>query len=74
MGENSLKNMISLTALTERELQIAEYVSCGYSNKRIASDLWLSVRTVEAHVSSALVKVGVNNRTKLAAWYMVQSH
>jgi hypothetical protein len=38
------------------------------TNKAVAADLQLSVRTVESHVRNALAKVGLENRTQLAAW------
>lgn len=37
----------------------------GASNREIASALYLSVRTVESHISSLLAKTGCRNRTQL---------
>jgi DNA-binding CsgD family transcriptional regulator len=56
-----------LGALTEREREIARLVSEGASNPEIAKQLFLSRKTVERHISNVFRKVGVRNRTELAA-------
>lgn len=56
-------------ALTPRERQVAALVADGESNKAIARRLFVSIRTVEAHVQNALVKLGLRSRTELALWY-----
>jgi DNA-binding CsgD family transcriptional regulator len=53
--------------LSERELQIARLVAGGSSNPEIASQLFLSRKTVEHHVSNILAKLGLRNRAELAA-------
>ncbi|HEV2770056.1 MAG TPA: response regulator transcription factor [Solirubrobacteraceae bacterium] len=58
----------SPTGLSARELEVANLVAAGLSNKAIASRLHLSVRTVESHVRHALAKAGLDNRTQLATW------
>jgi DNA-binding CsgD family transcriptional regulator len=52
--------------LTRRELEIAELVAGGSTNREIAETLFLAPKTVERHVSNALKKVGARNRTQLA--------
>ncbi|MGJ6966752.1 response regulator [Streptosporangium sp. G11] len=55
-----------LARLTERERQVALAVADGTSNAEIAALLHLSVGAVKAHISSALAKLGLANRTQLA--------
>jgi non-specific serine/threonine protein kinase len=54
--------------LTRREAQVAALVARGLTNREIAGQLFLSVRTVEVHVDHALTKLGFHTRTQLAAW------
>lgn len=54
--------------LTDRERQVADLVTRGMTNRQIASDLFISQRTVETHVENILVKLGCTNRAQLAAW------
>ncbi|WP_344248791.1 response regulator transcription factor [Isoptericola hypogeus] len=56
----------ALAALTERERDVALELGRGASNADIAARLYLSVPTVKAHVSSVLLKLGVENRTRVA--------
>lgn len=52
--------------ITEREAQVLRLVAAGRANKEIATELGLSVRTVEKHVESLLRKTGARSRTELA--------
>lgn len=52
--------------LTRRELQIADLLACGLSNKQIARNLTIEVSTVKNHVHNILVKMGVDSRFKAA--------
>jgi DNA-binding NarL/FixJ family response regulator len=54
--------------LTPTELKVVQLVAKGLANKDIASQMSLSQRTVESHVSNMLGKTGLNNRTELARW------
>jgi len=54
--------------LTPRELEVAALVARGLTNRQVARQLFISVRTVEFHVDHVLGKLGFNNRTQLAAW------
>jgi DNA-binding NarL/FixJ family response regulator len=58
-------------ALTEREREVLAEIARGRSNREIARALVLSEKTVKAHVSSILVKLGVADRTQ-AALYAVR--
>jgi DNA-binding CsgD family transcriptional regulator len=53
--------------LTRREREIAELAARGNSDRAIADILFLSVRTVHAHLRSAYAKLGVTGRGELAA-------
>jgi predicted ATPase/DNA-binding CsgD family transcriptional regulator len=54
--------------LSKRELQVAELVAQGLSNREIASSLVISQRTAEAHVEHILVKLGFSSRAQVAVW------
>ncbi len=53
-------------ALTEAEERVAEAVARGLSNKEIAAEFGISVRTVENHISHILSKKGFGNRVEIA--------
>jgi DNA-binding CsgD family transcriptional regulator len=53
-------------ALTPAELKVAELVSEGRSNPEIATELYLSRRTVQTHVSHILAKLGIRSRDEVA--------
>jgi non-specific serine/threonine protein kinase len=55
-------------ALSARETVVAQQVVRGLSNRQIAEQLVLSERTVETHVAHILERLGLANRTQLAAW------
>lgn len=55
--------------INERELEVIELVSNGYSNKDISKQLFLSEGTVRNYLSSILDKLGLENRTQLAIFY-----
>lgn len=55
----------ALAGLTSREKQIALLVRDGASNREIAEQLFLSIRTVEYHVANALTKLDCRNRVEL---------
>jgi len=53
-----------LEALTQREMDILKLVTRGLSNKEIADELFLSMRTVQGHLGSIFSKLGVGSRTE----------
>lgn len=59
--------------LTERELEVLQLVTHGLSNQEISMQLNITLKTVKAHVSSILQKLGVENRVQ-AALYALRHH
>ncbi len=59
--------------LSERERQVLELAATGASNKAIGSALFVSTRTVEAHMRSIFDKLGVSSRTEAVA-FAVRHH
>ncbi len=53
-----------LPPLTDRELQVLQLAADGATNKSIGSALFLSTRTVEAHMRNIFEKLGVSSRTE----------
>jgi DNA-binding CsgD family transcriptional regulator len=58
---------LPLHELTEREREIAELAARGHSNREIATQLFLSIRTVNNHLNHVYTKLGFNDRGHLAA-------
>ena len=56
--------------LTIRELEVLHLVSRGYSDRQISEELYLSPRTVNAHIRNMLSKTQNSNRTELSVWAM----
>ena len=54
--------------LTRRERQVATVVAAGSTNQEIADQLVVSVKTVEAHITRILSKLGFTSRAQIAAW------
>jgi len=55
--------------LSEREAQVVKHVSSGLSNKEIAEEMDITVRTVKAHLTSIFTKTGLRDRVALALKY-----
>ncbi|WP_283966272.1 response regulator transcription factor [Tritonibacter sp. AK171] len=56
--------------LTTREAQVLSCVAEGKQNKLIANRLGLSEHTVKLHIHHVIAKLGVNNRTEAAVWFL----
>jgi DNA-binding CsgD family transcriptional regulator len=56
--------------LTEQELQIAHFVAQGLSNREVAAQLFLSPRTIAAHLRNIFRKLGISSRTELARLHL----
>ena len=57
-----------LDRLTEREREVMRLIARGYAYKEVASELFISVKTVESHVSAVLRKLQLSSRHELTRW------
>jgi DNA-binding NarL/FixJ family response regulator len=57
-----------LDRLTQREREVLRLIARGYAYKEIAKQLFISVKTVESHVSAVLRKLQLSNRHELTRW------
>lgn len=57
-----------LDLLTPREQDVLRLIARGYTYREIAARLYLSVKTIETHVSAVLRKLQLSNRHQLSAW------
>ena len=57
-----------LDRLTQREREVLRLIARGYAYKEVAKELFISVKTVETHVSSVLRKLQLSNRHELTRW------
>ena len=62
----------STVALTDREADVLRLIACGYSNKEIAGQLSLSVKTIEAHKANAMRKLGLTGRIGIVKYAVLQ--
>jgi DNA-binding NarL/FixJ family response regulator len=57
-----------LDRLSPREREVLRLIARGYTYREVASELVLSVKTIETHVSSVLRKLQLSNRNELTRW------
>jgi DNA-binding NarL/FixJ family response regulator len=57
-----------LDRLTPREVEVMRLIARGYTYKEVATELVLSVKTIETHVSAVLRKLQLSDRRELARW------
>jgi len=67
-GEAPVPADPELDLLTARERETLRYIARGYTYKEVASELHISVKTVETHVSAVLRKLQLSNRYELTRW------
>jgi len=68
LGERQFTREPYASALTPRELEVAELVAEGLTNPAIARRLYLSRPTVASHVAHILAKLNFSSRAQIAAW------
>ena len=66
-GEQAESND-ELDRLSAREREVMRLIARGYSYKEVAGELFISVKTVETHVSAVLRKLQLSSRPELTAW------
>mgnify|MGYP000878256010 FL=1 len=57
-----------LDRLSAREREVMRLIARGYTYKEAASELFISVKTIETHVSAVLRKLQLSNRNELTRW------
>ncbi len=62
--------MNTFTELTKQEHRVLECVALGWRNAKIASELYISPRTVETHLYHIFSKLGVSSRTEAALFVL----
>ncbi len=66
-GETAVQDD-ELDRLSAREQEVMRMIARGYAYKEVAAELFLSIKTVETHVSNVLRKLQLSNRHELTAW------
>ena len=67
-GDDSAHAGAAVPRLTRREVEVAECLARGLSNREIAGALCISERTAERHVENILAKLDLHSRTQVAVW------
>lgn len=67
-GSSGSETDPELDRLTPREREVMRLIARGLTYREVASDLFLSVKTVETHVSAVLRKLQLSNRNELTKW------
>jgi DNA-binding CsgD family transcriptional regulator len=73
-GDPQAEDAAAGLPLTGRQLRVAEAAAAGKSNRDIAADLFISVKTVEFHVAQVLARLGLDSRTQIAAALRARRH
>lgn len=79
LSENVRKHLLErrqednpLAVLTERELDVLQWIATGMSNKQIAAQLFISEETVKVHIRNLLRKLNVHSRVAATVLYLEQ--
>jgi DNA-binding NarL/FixJ family response regulator len=67
VGETATTND-ELDRLSAREQEVMRLIARGYAYKEVAAELFISMKTVESHVSAVLRKLQLSSRYELTAW------
>jgi DNA-binding NarL/FixJ family response regulator len=72
LARGDSKRAASGVTLTERETQVLRLIASGYSNKEIAAQMALSVKTVETHKANAMRKLDLKGRIDIVKYAVLQ--
>ena len=56
--------------LSKKEHAVLTLIACGFTDKEVASKLKISIRTVQTHMSSIMLKLNAKNRVNAVVVYM----
>jgi DNA-binding NarL/FixJ family response regulator len=71
-GESRKAHSPAVGPLTAREAEVLECVAAGAGNREVATQLFISEKTVGRHLANVYLKLGVSSRTAAAAWWRDQ--
>lgn len=63
-AEASSNDALKSSGITKRQFEVLQLLAKGYSNKQIATTLFLTEHTVKTHISALFTALGANNRTE----------
>lgn len=63
---------LSDAGLTDREMEVLSLIAQGYSNKEIASALYLSINSIKTYVRTAYRRINVERRTQAVLWTLAR--
>jgi DNA-binding NarL/FixJ family response regulator len=72
LAKSGRKAQATGVSLSEREAEVLRLIAAGYSNKEIAAQLELSVKTVEVHKANASRKLGLKGRIDIVKYALLQ--
>lgn len=67
-GGDTVAHDAELDSLSTREQEVMRLIARGYTYKEVGAELFISVKTVETHVSNVLRKLQLSNRNELTLW------
>jgi len=72
LAKSGRKAQATGVSVSERESEVLRLIAAGYSNKEIAAQLELSVKTVEVHKANAARKLGLKGRIDIVKYALLQ--
>ena len=72
LAKSGRKAQVTGVSVSERESEVLRLIAAGYSNKEIAAQLELSVKTVEVHKANAARKLGLKGRIDIVKYALLQ--